>query len=357
MRKNGKRSISILTAWGSCRLSLRRGYCPNCDKHVQALPLGLDHSGLSPRALKRVLDQTTRLPFREAREALAIQGLALSLSHCERLTQSYGEVFEGRCVAQLKDLAEQPLATVPAGAERLMVAQADGVFVMEQDKPVPGQCEGREVKQVLFYPGNSPSERDSYASTASSDDFMPLAQGLMRQAGVRQSDVLVGVGDGAPWIEELFDTLGVEQRVLDVYHATLYLERVLLALNWSEAERETERRLWLRGEVNARDWCLDYLPPPQVCSQWSAEVRTALRYLQQRLDSMDYKDYKDKGWPIGSGQIEGANKSVIGARMKRGGMRWSPKGIPRMAALRSAQLSKRPLADFRETRLAAFHQN
>ena len=165
------------------------------------------------------------------------------------------------------------------------------------------------------------------------------------------------MGDGAPWIEGLFNTLGVKQRVLDVYHATLYLERVLLALNWADAEREAERRLWLRGEVNARAWFLVYLPPPQVCSQWPAEAKTALRYLQQRLDNMDYKDYKDKGWPIGSGQIEGANKSVIAARMKRGGMRWSPRGIPRMAALRSAQLSKRPLADFRETRLAAFHQN
>ena len=126
---------------------------------------------------------------------------------------------------------------------------------------------------------------------------------------------------------------------------------------WPEAEREAERRLWLRGEVNARNWFSVYLPPPQVCSQWSAEAKSALCYLQQRLDNMDYKDYKVKGWPVGSGQIEGANKSVIGARMKRGAMRWSRDGVSRMAALRSAQLSKRPLADFRETRLAAFHLN
>lgn len=67
---------------------------------------------------------------------------------------------------------------------------------MERDKPVPGLCEGREVKQVLFYPNNSPSERDSYASTSTIDDVIPLAQGLMRQAGV--NDLLIGVGDGAP---------------------------------------------------------------------------------------------------------------------------------------------------------------
>jgi hypothetical protein len=303
----------------------------------------------------RVLDQSVRLPFREAREALAIQGLSLSLSHCERLTQGYGEVFERKSLARLEALASSPLA--PAAAEpRVMVVQADGVYVMELDKPVAGHCEGREVKQVLFYPNSSPSERDSYASTAAIDDFIPLVQGLMRQAGLSQSDVLIGVGDGAAWVADLFAYLGVEQRILDVYHATLYLEKVLLAMGWSEPERETERRLWLQGEVNARDWLRDFLPPPSIWLQWPAEAQAALRYLEQRLNHMDYRIYKDKGWPIGSGQIEGANKSVIGGRMKRGGMRWSREGIPRMAALRSAQLSKHPLADFHQTRLEAFRQ-
>lgn len=54
--------------------------------------------------------------------------------------------------------------------------------------------------------------------------------------------------------------------------------------------------------------------------------------------------------------LEITNKSVIAAHMKRGGMRWSRKGISRMAALRSAQLSNRPLVDFHETRLTALQQ-
>ncbi len=243
-----------------------------------------------------MLDQNTRLPFREAREALEVQGLCLSLSHCERLTQGYSRVLEAECVTWLSRLAHQPLAST-RGTQRLMVVQADGVFVMERDKPVFGQCEGREVKQVLFYPGNTPSERDSYASAAPVDHFIPLAQGLMRHTGVRQQDVLVGVGDGALWVQGLFDTLGVKQRILDVYHATFYLDKVLLAMAWPEAKRETERRLWLRGEVDARNWFSAHLPPPQVCSQWSAEAKGALRYLQQRLATMDYKVYRTRGWP------------------------------------------------------------
>jgi hypothetical protein len=131
----------------------------------------------------------------------------------------------------------------------------------------------------------------------------------------------------------------------------------MLAMQWPEAEREAQRRLWLRGEVHARDWFRDVLPQPQVWLQWSAEAQAALSYLAQRLDHMAYRHYKEQGCPIGSGQIEGANKSGIGARMKRGGMRWSREGISRMASLRSAQLSKCPLVGFHETRLEAFRQN
>jgi hypothetical protein len=88
---------------------------------------------------------------------------------------------------------------------------------------------------------------------------------------------------------------------------------------------------------------------PETCA-----AQAALRYLERRLDQMDYFDFKTKGYPIGSGQIEGANKSVIGARMKCGGMRWSKQGINRMAVMRSNQCSAKPFLDFDTTRLLAF---
>ena len=51
---------------------------------------------------------------------------------------------------------------------------------------------------MLFYPGNTPSERNSDASAAAIDHFILLPQGLMRHTGVRQQNVLIGLGDGAP---------------------------------------------------------------------------------------------------------------------------------------------------------------
>lgn len=163
------------------------------------------------------------------------------------------------------------------------------------------------------------------------------------------------LADFRPRIDSLFADLGVTVRILDVYHATSYQDILMKALGWTEDKRLAERCSWLRGDINAKVWLNAYVPQdPEVWLAWSEEAQAALAYLDKRLDQMNYCDFKELGYPIGSGQIEGANKSVIGARMKRGGMRWSHDGINRMASLRSQQCSAQPFLDFHATRLLAF---
>jgi hypothetical protein len=330
---------------------VQRWQCKGCGRYGQCRPPGLDGSGWSPKALQRLLDLCIRLPYREAQAALEIQGLKLEVSHCERLSQVYSTCCQKLAEQVFANLGQQALAQGPG---EVKVVQADGVYVMEKDKPVKGRCEGREVKQILAYPLNEPRRRSSIAAAKEIAAFAPLAHGLMRHVNLQQDDFLVGVADGAPWIDGLFGELGVELRILDVYHATCYLDQVMLALGWDDATRLAHRCSWQRGDINARVWLKHYLPQPEDWLAWNEASQTALRYLETRLDQMDYFDFKAKGYPIGSGQIEGANKSVIGARMKRGGMRWSHQGINRMAAMRSNQCSAKPFLDFHATRLLAF---
>ena len=120
-------------------------------------------------------------------------------------------------------------------------------------------------------------------------------------------------------------------RITDVFHAVQYLDVVMEALGWDEATRQTHRRTWYRGEVNARDWLKDYLPEPELWLNWPEDAQTALSYIDTRLDSMDYALVASQGLPIGSGQVEAMNKSVIGHRMKRSGMHWSKSGAAAMA--------------------------
>ena len=54
---------------------------------------------------------------------------------------------------------------------------------------------------------------------------------------------------------------------------------------------------------------------------------------------MDYAQYLAAGFPIASGIIEGACRTVIKDRMERSGMRWVFAGAHAMMNLRSVHLS------------------
>ena len=54
---------------------------------------------------------------------------------------------------------------------------------------------------------------------------------------------------------------------------------------------------------------------------------------------MNYREYLEQGYPIASGVIEGACRSVVKDRMERSGMRWTLAGASAVLALRSVHSS------------------
>lgn len=238
-----------------------------------------------------------------------------------------------------------------AQPERIMVLQLDGVYVL--GRPEAGRCPGLELKSAVLYSQNSPSQRWMLASRCSADDFLPLLSGLLEQAQLRPQDTLIGLGDGAAWIDNCFNMLQAV-RITDVYHACDYLDTVMQAFDWDEAKRSQHRHSWYRAEINARDWLAAHLPQPDVWLNWPKEAQTALHYLETRLDSMDYARFKQQRYPIGSGQVEAMNKFVIGKRLKASGMHWSQHGASAMASLRAQFCAERPLVDFDQLRFNAF---
>lgn len=340
-----------MTRWGKAALRVKRWYCERCQRYGHSHSAGVDGSGLSPAVLASVVYLGTHLSYRETQAALALQRIKLNLGGCEQKHHAYASAYEARCKAELRNQASHAL---DQGKGQSWVIEADGMFVMERDKPRPGCCEGREVKQAVLFPLADPEQRHYLACAESIETFAPLVHGLQRQQGMAQEDTLIAVADGAPWLDRLFEDLGVTVRILDVFHATEYLDMVMLALGWDEDQRLAQRTSWYQGDINARVWLARYLPPPETWLTWDKPAQQALRYLEQRLDQMDYFDFREKGYPIGSGIIEGAANSVIAARMRRSGMRWSHSGINRMATLRAEYASAQPSLDFRDVRLAAF---
>ncbi|MFO0803416.1 MAG: hypothetical protein U0791_09885 [Gemmataceae bacterium] len=60
-----------------------------------------------------------------------------------------------------------------------------------------------------------------------------------------------------------------------------------------------------------------------------------VRYFENHVHRMDDPEYVKKGWQIGSGPVENACKTVIGERMRGGGMRWGESGADAISHLRT----------------------
>jgi hypothetical protein len=325
--------------------------CRGCGYSIQSYAdPDLDESGLLPLTLERALEAGKLLPYRQSSDLLERWGVRLSKTRLARLDEHFNTVQAAQGLAYLQTLAEQPLAR-RQDRSRSWILEMDGKFV-----PVH-TAQGRvyqEVKTAVLYKMRCPNERYYFSSLERVDAFSRGVHGLLRHAGLYQEDILVGVSDGAKWIEGLMGDLGVQQHILDVFHASTYLETVMQALGWEESQRDLTRQSLLRGQINVQSWLNLHLP---VHSFPDDTARKAAQYLQQQslLGHTNYPAFRARGLEvIGSGQIEGANKAVIGARLNVCGAHWTVSGANGMVFARAERASERPITHFHTIRHLAF---
>ena len=68
--------------------------------------------------------------------------------------------------------------------------------------------------------------------------------------------------------------------------------------------------------------------------------RQQVQYFRNHEQRMDYPTYVHNGWQIGSGPVESACKTVVGNRLKGGGMRWGEDRADAVCHLRALYLSE-----------------
>jgi hypothetical protein len=349
--KDGRGRVEVKHYWGSMSVP-GQYYEHKTGSHCQiALDSDLDSSGWTAGALKVMMRLSSSLSYEKVEEVAHDFGMLPGMSRAglERLTQPYASSCQIATRESLDIAKDAPLNN--KGQGRKIVVEVDGVRVLGQ--PQESVCEGIEIKSAVIHPVSDPSKRSLLADVCEASRFTGQVAGLMREAGLNQQDEIIGLSDGAQWIKNLYESLGIEQ-IIDVYHSSSYLDTVMEALGWKEDKRSQTRRSWLRGDIVAATWLHEHSPDPSIWFRWDEPAQTALRYLEERQSYMNYPSYKARGFPIGSGQVEGMNKSVIGYRMKQSGMQWSRSGAGRMAALRAWRCSKFPLVSHDTIRHAAF---
>lgn len=275
------------------------------------------------------------LPFAAAADLLArCTGTRISAATVRRLTVAGGQT--------LRQLELDFTATVEAGTAAAAAAPREPLQLSVDGSMVPlVGGEWREVRVAaigrLAGWGAAPRATGlSYAATlGSAEAFGREALGEVHRRGVDRAATVVAVSDGAPWIQGFLDLHAPGAvRVLDFAHAAGYLAQAAQAAFGCGTAATGE---WFAGQRHE----LRHGDPERVLAALAAlpaseERDGALRYLGERRAMIAYRTLSAAGWPIGSGCVESAHKTVLQARLKRGGARWRLPTAEAMVALRVA---------------------
>jgi len=188
------------------------------------------------------------------------------------------------------------------------------------------------------------SDLSYFSRMTSADHFSELAEVETRRRQLIHAKEVCAVMDGAGWLPGLVDLHRPDAlRILDVPHAAEHLSLLLQALEQAGMNLPADLLPRLLHHLKQRGpqallRIANRLPAHLAEMQG---VREHLSYLSKRVAQMDYPQFRQLGWPIGSGSVESANKLVVQARLKGAGMHWERTNVNPMLALRNGVCNDR----------------
>ena len=318
-------------------MTLRRGSftCRRCGANAHPLDdrLGI-HGLLSPHAQRLACIAGAGESFERA--ARSLRELA-GLNVCDNTVRAACDRHGGRMRAWQR---EAPEASRP-------FREADGDVEFQTDGTCVNTTSGwREVRLSIFAKRRrgepvadpedwddqrlpAPQARVAAAAIRTSGSLGPQWRRMAGRLGVKLSDAVTVLADGAKWIwSEVERNLPGAAGVLDFYHASEHLRATAVACNGegpaAEAWRQARRRTLLRSGASA------------LLTELTAEpgdTTDLVGYLWPHVGHTPYRQRLAEGRSIGSGMVEGACKTAIGKRLKQTGARWRARRLERMAAL------------------------
>jgi hypothetical protein len=270
-----------------------------------------------------------QMSFDEASENLQmVGGISLTDKQVERICHHHGEYLE-------EILYEEK---IEAKDEELTYAMMDGsmCFIRRQGWKEVKLGRVFKARDLLDIKDRGTIRQSEYVvHLGSHEDFLAKFDPLI----IPKTNV-VAIADGARWIWDFWETYYPKAvQILDYFHA---IEKIgnwaKLAIKEGQACKDwidlQEKRL-LNDDVEEIIHDLESFTD----NKFIKEKQQLMTYLRNNTHRMKYKTFQEKGYLIGSGPIEAANKQVIQARLKKSGQRWTPDGLQQVANLRVAKHS------------------
>jgi len=335
--RHAVRERSVSTLQGSFSLSRPYFYCGDCQEGFAPLDEAL---GPAPEhhqfdIQERAVRCAGRLPFAEAATQFEeLTGVSIGNHFCHETLQSAGEVATLEEVLPNREeiLRRIEQAQLASGEKPILVVTADGAMTPtrqqapRKEKRGPGRYQ--EVKGFRIYLIGPLGRIVHVASWHQVQDAADIRQSLhVASKRIDQDRVRVALlADGAAWVwNALEECFPQGRRILDYYHCAEHV--------WEAADA-----LYGEGTPEAQEWAEAFLS--QLClgkvdqsiaalaliktktAQQREAVENLSTYLENQAQRIHYIDDVEKGYHIGSGAMESANKYICHTRMKRPGAWW-----------------------------------
>lgn len=244
----------------------------------------------------------------------------------------------------------------PAAHEKFI--QAKGVTELMVDGTMVNTWHGWKEVRVTVFSKRLSGEMSDYSMMESRNLPSPSAvfcigrcesseksishwKGLAKSLRIHNFGNLHVVGDGATWIwkgaERIFPN---HDGCLDFYHAGEHLHDGAERLHGKgHTEVKPTYDHW-RTSLLKWGWSglqKEFLAIKEGLSleAWKEKMEGLYNYFEKLSSYLDYPDRLRKGLVIGSGQVEGACKNMVGHRLKQTGARWKIMRLNRMLGLTS----------------------
>ncbi len=258
---------------------------------------------------------------------------------------------DGKGVPLVQSLAATPPVRLGKGQKRSKKKEAvvTGCYTIAPYHRTPQEVVAallREADPTAPAHRPAPVDKELHATLAGKEVAMTcLAQRVAQRMGPQIQD-RVALTDGAEALQErLVAHFPEHTLVLDIIHATEYL---WAAANALLGETDPGRTAWVRthltqlvaGQLDAVITALEAAAgdPTRTEVQRKVLVKTA-GYYRRNQPYMRYDTYLARGWPIGTGVVEGACGHLVKERMEQAGMRWTVAGAQAVLDLRAVRLN------------------
>jgi hypothetical protein len=342
---------TLLTMVGEVEVTRRYYSCRKCRENCTPFDLWLGLSaGMATPAARRMLSLAgMSFSFDTAAARLAeLCMLKVSNDTIRRVSEEEGEA------------AQKFLATSNVPAEAF--AKGKGEVEFYTDGVTVNTTQGwRDLRLSVFDKREAgepatpakwadrvlppPTVRIAWASMAACEQQGIAWKQQTEKLGVSDDEHLSVLADGAKWIwDQARQCWKKAQWVLDVFHVSEHIHDCGKAIY---DQIGSQARLWSDAQIQSliEHGPVQYLKDLKAFTAQHTQpakikaLESLQGYLTPNIDSLWYKQRLAEGRPIGSGLIEGANKTIVSNRLKLNSARWTPEHVEHISALRCLDYS------------------